>query len=112
MNPRSERTDCLCSFCFLASSAIAVESVRALTTASEELSSLPTVSLQLRWSNTERVAQPDRRSLDSVLCAGLAGTHFPLAASLATHSASALAGRRETEYISAANEETATTSSN
>ena len=113
MKPRSGLSVERCAFCFFASSAIATESVLGLTTVPSELSPVTTVSLQSRWSYTERVAHPERRSLDGPPAASMAGTHLPVAAALAEHSAAARAvGRRETEYMRAAREETATASSN
>ena len=115
MKPLSGLTLARCAFCFLASSTSAAESVRAFTTtAPPDESPVARESLQSRWSNTERVAHPGRRSLDGPPAVGRAGTHLPVAAALAEHSASARAapGRRETEYMSATSEETATASSN
>ena len=113
MKPLSGLSTDRCAFCLFASSAIDTESVRGLRTAPSEVSLVTTVSLHSRWSKTDRVAQPDRRSLDGPPTTGAAGTHFPVAAALAAHSASACAvGRRETEYMRAAKEETATASSN
>src|SRR6266699_6869836 len=120
MKPLSVRPAALCAFCFFASSAMAAESVRGLTTVSPGLAVpvLNTVSLQFRESYTERVAHPDRNSFEAGVAvgaatAGFSGTHLPIAAALAEHSASArVVGRRETEYISAANEDTATASNN
>jgi hypothetical protein len=113
MKPRSGLSTERCAFCLFARSAIDTESVRGLRTAPSEVSLLTTVSLHSRWSKTDRVAQPDRRSLDGPPTTGAAGTHLPIAAALAAHSASARAtGRRETEYMRAAKEETATASSN
>ena len=113
MNPLSGLSTKRCAFCRFASSAIDTESVRGLRTAPSEVSLVTTVSLHSRWSKTDRVAQPDRRSFDGPPTTGAAGTHFPVAAALAAQSVSACAvGRRETEYMRAANEETATASSN
>src|SRR3982750_1918272 len=108
MNPRSGRCAARSAFCFLASSASAAESVLALTVTSPEVSVVTTESLHGRRSNTDRVSHPDRRSFPAA-AVGLGGTHLPTAAALATHSVSPLtAGRRDTEYMSAANDETAT----
>jgi hypothetical protein len=113
MNPLSGLTTARCAFCLFANSASDTESVRGLRTAPSEVSLVTTVSLHSRWSKTDRVAQPDRRSFDGPPTTGAAGTHFPVAAALAAQSASAFAvGRRETEYMRAAKEETATASSN
>ena len=113
MNPLSGLSTERCAFCLFASSAIDTESVRGLRTAPSEVSLVRTVSLHSRWSKTDRVAQPDRRSLDGPPTTGAAGTHFPVAAAVAAQSVSACAtGRRETEYMRAAKEETATASSN
>ena len=113
MNPLSGLSTGRCAFCLFANSASDTESVRGLRTAPSEVTLVRTVSLHSRWSKTDRVAQPDRRSLDGPPTAGAAGTHFPVAAALAAQSVSACAvGRRETEYMRAANEETATASNN
>src|SRR6266566_7154644 len=116
MKPRSVRAAALCAFCFFASSAMAAESVRGLTTVSPGLSVpvLNTVSLQFRESYTERVAHPDRNSFEAGVAvgaatAGFSGTHLPVAAALAAHAVSRRpAARAETVYIRAARDETAT----
>jgi len=113
MKPRSVRAAALCAFCFFASSAIAAESVRGFTTVSPGLPApaSDTVSLQFRESNTERVAHPERSSFDAGVAgaAGFSGTHLPVAAALAAHSLSRRpAARAETEYMSAASDDTAT----
>jgi len=115
MKPLSGLSLARCAFCFFASSAIATESVRGFTTTPPpDVSPVRAESWQSRWSKTERVAHPGRRSLDGPpAAAGRPGTHLPVAAALAEHSVSARApvGRRETEYMSATSEETATVSS-
>jgi hypothetical protein len=113
MKPLSGLSTGRCAFCLFASSANDTESVRGLRIAPSEVSLVTTESLHSRWSKTERVAQPDLRSFDGPPTTGAAGTHFPVAAALAAQSVSACAvGRRETEYMRAAKEETATVSSN
>jgi hypothetical protein len=118
MKPRSVRADARSAFCFFSNNAIAAESVRGLTTVSPGAATLlDTVSLQLRRSYTERVAHPDRSSFDAGVAgteaAGFSGTHLPVAAALAVHAFSRRpAARAETEYISAASDDTATASSN
>src|SRR3982750_3427867 len=109
MNPRSGRCAARSAFCFLASRASAAESVLALTVTSPDVSVVMTESLHGRRSNTDRVSHPARRSFAPAAAAGFAGTHLPTAAALATHSVSPLAaGRRDTEYMSAASDDTAT----
>src|SRR5258705_1281641 len=100
------------SFCFFSSKAIAAESVRGLRIVPALLSATTSESLQVWIAAPMRVAQPERRSLDGPPAAwamhlGEAVAFFP------THSVSSLvaAGRRETEYIKAAKDETATASS-
>src|SRR3954465_9756582 len=109
MNPRSGRCAPRSAFCFLASKASAAESVLAFTVTSPDVSAVITESLHGRRSNTDLVSQPDRSSFAAAADAGLAGTHLPTAAALATHSVSPPAmGRRDTEYMSAARDDTAT----
>src|SRR6478609_8336646 len=110
MNPRSGlsvRVD----FGFFGSIAIDAESVRALIIVSLELSAPGTGSLQPPETNPASVAQPERRSVAGPPPTERA-THLPDRATLfATHSTSLrAAGRCETEYISAARDETATAS--
>jgi len=92
---------------------MAAESVRGLrTTVLATLSATTRESLQVWIAAPIRVAQPERRSLDGppAACAMHRGEEV---AFFPTHSVSSLvaAGRRETEYISAAKVETATASS-
>jgi hypothetical protein len=102
-------------FSFFVIFASDAESVRAFTTVPPTLSTLTTESLHARWSKTERVSHPERSSLAGPPAAtgAAVGTHFPVAAWLAVQTVSERpAGRRETEYISAANDDTATARSN
>jgi hypothetical protein len=111
MNPRSGlsvRDD----LGFLGSIAIDAESVRALMIVSLELSVPGRVSLQPPETNPASVAQPERRSVAGPPPAERA-THLPERATVfPAHSTSfRAAGRCETEYMSAARDETATASS-
>src|SRR2546423_4460881 len=100
------------SFSFFASIAKAAESVRALSIVSSELSPLTSVSLQLRIAKPTLVAHPDRSSFEEPPSLERIDKHLADEAFLPTHSAlSAADGRRETEYMRAASEETATASS-
>ncbi len=111
MKPRSGlRTGCD-AFCFFSKSAMAAESVRGFTMVSVGASATTSESLQLWTADPNRVAQPERRSLEGPPAAFV--MHWgDEVAFVPTHWASSrIAGRRETEYISAANDETATASS-
>src|SRR6266705_6305144 len=107
MKPRSGLSTARESFSFFSSSAIAAESVRGLRIVCPELSVTMRESLQLRADGPVRVAHPDRRSLDGPPAA--CAMHLAEVVFFPTHAVSSrVAARRETEYMRAAREETAT----
>ena len=107
MKPRSGLSVGRDAFCFFSSSAIAAESVRGLRIVSLELSASARESMQLFTEAPVRVAQPDLKSLDGPPAA--VERHSGELALVPTHAVSStITGRRETEYMSAAKEETAT----
>jgi len=114
MKPRSGLRGARAASCFLATIASDAESVRDFTIVSSRLSKPAPCSLQLRAADPAFATHPARRSFAALVCAEcetqLPGS-FPF---LATHAADSLcsaSGRRETEYINAAKDETATASS-
>jgi hypothetical protein len=99
--------------CFLTIASDA-ESVRDFTTVSFTLSKPRPCSLQPRAEVPVFAAHPERRSLDALLCVECERQFpgsFPSLAAQAAGSLGSASGRRETEYINAARDETATASS-
>ena len=109
MKPRSGLWLARAAFSFFASNASDTESVRDLTIVSLELSAPTSESLHPRAEPPLFAAHPERRSLDAPPTVErdeqLPGA-APLFATQATGSRAS--GRRDTEYISAAREDTAT----
>jgi len=108
MKPRSGLSTGCDAFCFFSSSAIAAESVRGFRIVIPELSANRSESLHAFAADPTRVAQPERSSVAGPPAAramhlGDDVAFFP------TQAGSSLAtGRRETEYMRAAKDETAT----
>jgi hypothetical protein len=112
MKPRSGLRGARAASCFFATIASDAESVRDLTIVSSRLSK-PSTDSHPRAVVPIFAAQPDRSSLEAALCVGC-GTQFPgNFPFFATHSTGSCdaSGRRDTEYISAARDDTATASS-
>ncbi|MEA2761885.1 MAG: hypothetical protein QOD47_1169 [Gemmatimonadaceae bacterium] len=114
MKPRSGLRGARAASCFFATVASDAESVRDFTIVSSTLSKPAPTSLQLRALAPTLAAQPERKSFDAALCGEcetqLPG-NFPFLATHAAASRGSASGRRETEYINAARDETATASS-
>ena len=113
MKPRSGLWLVRAAFSFFASNASDAESVRDLTIVSSELSAPTSVSVHPLAELPLFAAHPERRSLDApptVEREEQLPAAAPLFATQATGSRAS--GRRDTEYISAAREDTATASSN
>jgi hypothetical protein len=115
MNPRSGRRGAWrAASSFFAIIASDAESVRDFTIVSPRLSNPRTESPQPRAVVPTFVTHPERRSLDAPFCVARE-THslgsFPFFATHTTGSRASASGRRETEYINAARDETATASS-
>ena len=107
MKPKSGLSAGREAFCFFSRSAIAAESVRGLRIVSLAESTAASESRQLWIEAPVRVAQPERRSLDGPPAAF--AMHSAELAFVPTHAVSStVTGRRETEYMRAASEETAT----
>lgn len=114
MKPLSGRRGTRAASCFFATIATDAESVRDFTTVSFRLSKPAPCSLHPRVALPAFATHPERRSFEALLCV-VCATQFPGSFPFfATHAAGSLesaSGRRETEYISAARDETATASS-
>ena len=113
MKPRSGLWLVRAAFSFFSSNASDAESVRDLTIVSSELSKPTGESLHPRAELPLFAAHPERRSFEAPFAVER-GEQLPGVAPLFATQAtgSRVSGRRDTEYISAAREDTATASSN
>ena len=111
MKPRSGLRGARVSVCFFSIIASEAESVRDLMIVSPVVSARRSMSLHVRSAVPLLAAHPVFSSLDATTLLGTSAQLPDEPAALPAHVVGSVAGRRETEYMSAASDETATASS-